>query len=882
MGELNRITFIFHIFLVLLFLGPSTVFGATLVVDASGGGNYTTIQDAINAATTVDGDTVLVRDGTYTENITVSKRLAIMSEHGNVTTTVVAADPNTHVFTISANSVTIKGFSIYGATGGRAGIYINGDASNSTLTENRCGYDTTHMNYFGIYLRTTGHVVSNNYCSGNTQGILLDGVSDSSMMGNTCTGNAVNIKVAYSGPNNTVSGNHVGNGNIGIWIADSDQNVIIDNTIEVNGNGIQLTNANDNIVSRNMCLDNGYGLNLSTSSNNLLSENTCTEGSYGIYLYGGGTNHVFDNIFSNNDRGVQLNASNTNVFRGNTISSNNYGMWGATSNTVYLNNFIDNLYCAYTNDDSAHTRYSPTPIRYVYNGTSYTSYLGNYYSDHNLADSDGNGVTDNPYRVLSSFYARLIVDQYPLSSTTDHYLDLNESPKLIIITPADGSTLSQDNGPVPLTAQAYDFDDGDISGTTTWASSLDGTITSPAGLSAGIHTVTASITDSGGLTVTASVTITVTPRTNTPPTVTITSPANGATFPVDAGPIPFAGIAADPEEGDISATIRWSSNIDGAFTSPAALSVGTHAITASATDSGGLTGSASMTVTITPHVNRAPVVTITYPADGSTFSQDNGAINLAAQADDFEDGNISSAIVWSSSLSGVITSPAILSAGTHILTARVTDSGGLSGSASITLTITPHINVAPTIHITAPANNSTFSDAAGPITFTATANDLEDGDLSGYIQWSSSINGTFTSPVTLSVGIHTISASVTDSGGLSGTDLVTVQVTPSTPLMHVAEMDVIRQYVGSNRYSGRARIRIVDGNGAPVANAMVWGTWSGSASDSDSVLTGSDGWAAAYSDRIRRGTTFTFCVTDVAKPGWAYDPARNVETCDSN
>ncbi len=791
MGKLKRSIFLFQIVAILLFLGSSTAFGATLIVDATGNGDYTTIQDAINVATTVDGDTLLVRDGTYTENITVNKQLIIASEHGNEITTVAAADPSNHVITIAADNVTIRGFSIYGATaGGKAGIYIYGDVGNSILTENRCGYDATHMNYLGIYVHTTtGHVVSNNSCMNNTQGILLSSAANTTVTTNSCIGNAVNIKLNYAGPDNTISGNQLASGNIAIWLNGSDHNVITDNAINDNGEGIFIYDSNANTMSRNTCLNNGYGLDLSMSFNNLLSGNTCTEGTYGIYISGGGTNRVFDNISSNNDRGVELNASHTNVFRGNTISSNNYGMWGATTNTIYLNNFINNLYCNYTTDDFPRTRYSPTPISYAYNGTYYTGYLGNYYSNHNLTDSDGNGVTDDPYRNPGYSYVTFIVDQYPLASTTDNYLDLNEFPMLGIITPADGSIFSQDDGPILLTAQAIDFEDGDIGSTVIWTSSLDGDITSPVLLSAGTHILTASITDSGGLTVTKSITITVTPGTNVPPVVTISTPANNSTFSQDAGPITFVAMASDPEDGDISGSIQWSSSIDGAFTSPKALSVGTHTITA-----------------------------------------------------------------------------------------RVTDSGGLSATDAITVIITAHVNVAPTIFIGTPANNSTFSQDAGPITFVAMASDPEDGDISGSIQWSSSIDGAFTSPKALSVGTHTITARVTDSGGLSATDSITVKVIPS---MHVAAIDVVRLSSGSYRY-GRARIKIVDKNGAAVASATVTGKWSGSASDSDSVTTGSDGWATAYSDRIRRGTAFTFCVNNVEKSGWDYDAALNVESCDSN
>lgn len=88
---------------------------------------------------------------------------------------------------------------------------------------------------------------------------------------------------------------------------------------------------------------------------------------------------------------------------------------------------------------------------------------------------------------------------------------------------------------------------------------------------------------------------------NQTPVVTITSPIDGSTF--DSGTtISFAGTAADPEDGDLTDTLLWESSIDGPigmgssfFTT---LSDGTHTITASATDSGGATGSNSVTITV--------------------------------------------------------------------------------------------------------------------------------------------------------------------------------------------------------------------------------------------------------------------------------------------
>jgi len=90
---------------------------------------------------------------------------------------------------------------------------------------------------------------------------------------------------------------------------------------------------------------------------------------------------------------------------------------------------------------------------------------------------------------------------------------------------------------------------------------------------------------------------------NTPPSVTITSPANGASFPSSAS-ITFSGSASDTEDGDLTGTLAWTSSIDGSIGTGgsfnAVLSAGTQTITASVTDSGGLTGTASITITVNP------------------------------------------------------------------------------------------------------------------------------------------------------------------------------------------------------------------------------------------------------------------------------------------
>src|SRR5690606_1014533 len=64
------------------------------------GKGYSSIQNAINNNLTLNGHVIVVRNGTYTENILVNKNLTIMPYDGNVT--IQAANPNNSVITVNS------------------------------------------------------------------------------------------------------------------------------------------------------------------------------------------------------------------------------------------------------------------------------------------------------------------------------------------------------------------------------------------------------------------------------------------------------------------------------------------------------------------------------------------------------------------------------------------------------------------------------------------------------------------------------------------------------------------------------------------------------------------------------------------------------------
>jgi len=141
-----------------------------------------------------------------------------------------------------------------------------------------------------------------------------------------------------------------------------------------------------------------------------------------------------------------------------------------------------------------------------------------------------------------------------------------------------------------------------MSGSVSWSTGSPAVATvSSSGVVTGVAVGTATISaTSGGKS--GSATVTVTP--NGAPSVTITSPQDGASV-VEGTDVALSGSATDPEDGALTgAALQWASSSDGALGSGASvsradLSVGPHTITLTATDAFGQSGSASVTLTVT-------------------------------------------------------------------------------------------------------------------------------------------------------------------------------------------------------------------------------------------------------------------------------------------
>jgi parallel beta-helix repeat protein len=331
------------------------------------------IQAAVNGASA--GDTIIVRDGTYHENIVGEDKSLTIRSVNAPDSTIVRKDGVGCIFDVNADYVNISGSTLKYATGV---ITIGASASPIAL------FYADNCN------------ISNNLCSTSYDGISLQYSSNKiSILNNTGCGNLYGM-LLYNSPNSTISNNLCNNNRYGIRLNHStntsiDRNIYLSNVV-----GIGFWNQNKCNISNNFCSNNTFGIALFDRSNdNRIWNNSCFINNYGILLSDSNKCSIAKNNCSSNFRGIRFNNSIKNI--------------------IYFNNFMYNNYNV-RSDSSTNIWKSPEQITYSYNGNTYRSYLGNYWDDYSGTDADADKIGDTHYGIDGNS------DSYPLMEPWQNYV----------------------------------------------------------------------------------------------------------------------------------------------------------------------------------------------------------------------------------------------------------------------------------------------------------------------------------------------------------------------------------------------------------------------------------------------------------------------------
>src|SRR5271157_658692 len=309
------------------------------VHDLNTGLSYGTIQDAINANETVNGDTIEVDSGIYYESIDVNKSLTLVGEDrdttiidGNGTGTWTGFQMYYGIIVVTTNYVSISNFTVRNA--GLGDGLLEFHACVSCIFYNQHDID-----------------VENNTFQNASRGVVVAGESQTNISNNNISNMvSLGIDAGVNGRNVDLNNNYIQDcGDFGINVDGSTTNCQIANNTMVNDyGGIDL--------ARNL-------KTLNTPSNVILSSNLIHDcGGFGIFLYGDVNNcSIINNTVENTPTGIDMQfdkadllAPFDNLIDGNILTNDNctnilyfgsslFGPYQESYTNVFRNNSLTNL-----------------------------------------------------------------------------------------------------------------------------------------------------------------------------------------------------------------------------------------------------------------------------------------------------------------------------------------------------------------------------------------------------------------------------------------------------------------------------------------------------------------------------------------------------------
>jgi parallel beta-helix repeat protein len=436
--------------------------GTTLYVNMTGSdGAYTSIQDAINAAS--DGDTVYIYNGAYDENIRIEKTINLTGE--DINSTIIYDLGGTDIIHIDAHWVNISNLAINrnSTTGSGAGISIH--------NSHKCSVENVSINHTMYGIKTPGSnksIIKGVSLTNNDNGIWIVDSADSVISDCLGLNNTVAIYLVTSYNVTLINNKMISDGIKVSGTKPSDYGSHnIDTTNTVNGKPIYywrdknnktvptgagqviIANCTDIVIEKQNITDVSWAISIYFSANIHIRNNSASYNSKnGLDLSRTNDSFVDNNHFiSNNDIGISLAYANNNTITNNTIESSRsmgINVFWSHYNKIIANNISynsdfgiritqlssNNYY--YHNNFISNTEQINELADDKYFNDSYPS-GGNYWSDYTGVDNfrgpgqnipGGDGIGDISYPIYSAEE-----DNYPLM---EPYYPISENSIILL------------------------------------------------------------------------------------------------------------------------------------------------------------------------------------------------------------------------------------------------------------------------------------------------------------------------------------------------------------------------------------------------------------------------------------------------------------------
>jgi parallel beta-helix repeat protein len=335
---------------------------------------YTFTDNIVGYTIIVEKDDIILDGGGYT--------LKGYGSEGNFSLKGYA-DP-TGILIMQQNGVTIRNMKISGFSYGIKITNLFSIACTNNILENNSVTD----NYYGVRISGSWYtVLRNNILNNNVLNFYVyDFVS--------ILPPASDIYINDIDSSNTVDGKP-----IIYWVNEQDK------TVPSDAGYVALVNCTNMTVQNLDLAHNGQGIVLVSTIDSLITKNHVTNTEWGIFVHNSSNLVITENNLESNDIGIETRRSSNVRIVGNIIKNNHFGMGiydEHPNHIIHHNDFVENVKNLFIAGEN----------------TSFSARWddgkeGNYWSNYNGTDNDGDGIGDSPYVIDENNQ-----DNYPLMEPT--------------------------------------------------------------------------------------------------------------------------------------------------------------------------------------------------------------------------------------------------------------------------------------------------------------------------------------------------------------------------------------------------------------------------------------------------------------------------------